>query len=138
MQTVSIKTQEELKEPNQPKLDLEQMQKAVSLMSCESKILGNRLNVSNLQKLLEENLASVILNSQNEVVACSFLWQVENTNWYELGTCWTEKNYRGFGLAGQLFKSMANKIPKNSSAFLLSSDPSIWHLSTKARFEKTR
>ena len=130
----SVKTQEEMREPNKPNLTKKQLESAVALMSSESKILGDRLNADTLAQLITQNLASVILNSQNEVVACAFLWQVENTSWYELGTCWTEKNYRGFGLAGQLFKSMANKIPKNSNAFLLSSDPSIWHLSKKSGF----
>jgi predicted GNAT family N-acyltransferase len=111
------------------KINSAQLQTLIDKLKTESALLTERLCVKDFQKLIEKNLLTAIVDVDQNIIATAMLWEVENqpVEWYEVGTVWVSPEYRGQNLGHIVFRSITDKIPWNSNAFLLTSTLQIIH-----------
>jgi predicted GNAT family N-acyltransferase len=113
-------------------LTQEQLQTLIEQLKTESALLTERLSVEDLQKLIEQNQLTAILDNDQNIIASAMLWKVPNqSNWYEIGTVWVSPEHRGQQLGYKVFRSITEMIPWDSNAFLLTATPQIIYLANK-------
>lgn len=103
----------------------------------EKAIMGYRNTSDNLKDIHLKNLTAVKF-IDGKIIAFAALWPTENINWFEAGSVWVDKRYRGMKLSSEMFHQlMAIKRPPDSKIFVIThSVKEMMHLLSKENFKK--
>lgn len=89
----------------------------------EPYLLHERLTLESLIRAAEEGRL-VVRRKGGVIIACSFLWVVSDDDWFELGTIWVKKQFRGDGLHTEVFRECIERR-KGRSLFLITAHEGI-------------
>lgn len=95
----------------------------------EPHLLNTRLTLDFLARAVAENRI-VVRRKGYMIISCTILWTVPDDEWFELGTIWVDKRFRGNGLCKEMFRECIEKR-RGHSLFLITSLHCIKTLASK-------
>lgn len=99
-------------------------------LQSEPTLLGVRNEPAFLERMCQEGYA-VVVERNDCIIACCFLWETTEEAWRELGSVWVHPDYRGQGFGSDVFsKALALRAAQHQ--FLITSHPKIVHLAIEA------
>lgn len=102
----------------------------------ESDILGERITPQYLKELHELGFA-IAHYEKDVIVGFAALWPTSHHEWRELGSVWVHSQWRGRGIASEVFALCMKKSMINSTRVLMvTHHPKVAHLAKKALFKE--
>lgn len=101
----------------------------------ETDLLGARIAPQNLLRSWEAGHA-IVRHVEDEIIAYVSLWETNHPLWFELGTLWVDREYRGRKISSDIFYECFNTRSNGSGIFIITHNPKVIHLGNKFGFSE--
>jgi GNAT superfamily N-acetyltransferase len=82
---------------------------------------------------------AVIVETASQITAIGALWETGEPGWLELGSLWVAPEYRGKGVASEIYRRRLLLVPTGSHCFVVTHNPRVIKLALVHGFaEATR